>query len=260
MDPVKAMCEAYLGLCDIEMYPDHSYDITLPILDRFNDWISIKVNVSNTICRLSDNGYITSDLDLAGIAYSPNANSKFSSMIDTIISNLMCSYDQMTNEIYMECNKEDLGESMIYFMQCISHVDFLAYNTQGFISSNHIRFKFIVSNYFKQEVCTGFIENPAFKGRRGITHKFGFWMPSGRLVDTLPENNTDLKCALMYKWDDAREGNLKTDYPFYIIENFSRTGKSRERHKAIDEAMLDNDIVSIPWEDKSLVHRYLLDA
>ena len=260
MDPIQEMCNAYIGLCDVDMFPDGSYDITLPVLDRLNDWLSVRILASGRSCRISDCGYIMNDLDLAGISYVPDSNSKSSLVIDTIIRNLMCSYDPVSREIYMDCHKDDLGESLIYFLQCISHVDFLAYNTQGFVSSNHVRFKFIVSSYFRSEGFTDFDENPVFKGKRGITHKFGFWMRKSILVDTLPENNADMKCALMYKWDDAREGNLSTDYPFYIIENFSRTDRSREKQKDIDAAMRENNIVSIPWDDKQLVKRYLLGA
>lgn len=255
MNAVEEMCRSYMGLSDVRKIQEDDSIVILPVLDRFNDWMSVRISIADKTCRISDMGFVISDLADAGISYVPEGNTKFDAMIDTISRNLMCKYDNESKEFYAECTKDSLGDRMMYFLQAISHIDFLAYNTQGFVSSNHVYFRFKVASYFRSKGCDGFIESPVFKGGKGQKYTFGFSMQNKTLVDLLSENNTNYKYAIMYKWDDARRGDLRNyNNPLFVIENYEKN----DRHKDIDKAMDENMITRVPWSDKQLIDRYII--
>ena len=135
MNPVEEMCRSYLELAEVREVQKDDCIVTLPVLDRFNDWMSVRVSISSGICRISDMGFVADDLSSAGIGYVPGGNSRYDSMISLISSNTMCRFDEAKREFYAECNVADMGSRMMYFLQGISHLDFMAYNTQGFIPS-----------------------------------------------------------------------------------------------------------------------------
>ena len=255
MNAVEEMCRSYIGLSDIRKIQENDSVVILPVLDRLNDWMSVRVSIADKTCRISDMGFVINDLAVAGITYVPEGNTKFDAMIDTISRNLMCKYDNELKEFYVECTKDCLGNRMMYFLQAISHIDFLAYNTQGFVSSNHVYFRFTVASYFRSRGCNDFIESPAFKGGKGRKYSFSFQMQNNTLLDLLSENNANYKYAIMYKWDDARRGDLR-DYsnPLFVIENY----ENNDRHKDIDEAMDEDMITRLPWSDKRLIDRYVI--
>lgn len=255
MNAVEEMCKSYIGLSYIREIQKNDSIITLPVLDRLNDWLSIRVSIAGNTCRISDMGFVIDDLQAAGITYIPDGNAKFDVMIDTITRNLMCRYDENSNELYTECLKEKLGDTIMYFLQAISHIDFLAYNTQGFVSSNHVHFRFTVASYFRSRGCSDFRESPSFRGGKGRQYTFGFSMPNSTIVDLLSENIANNKYAIMYKWDDARKGELQNySNPLFVIENYEKS----DRHKDIDEAMDEDMITRLAWADKRLIDRYVI--
>ncbi len=254
INPIKELCDAYFNMSIVTSKRDGVYHVTLPILDRLNDWMSVRVEVANNRCRISDCGYVYQDLELAGITYIPGSDSKNSIIIDTIKNNLQCSFDNDISEFYLECSLDELGRKLLYFLQAISHIDFVAYGTQGFVSNNHVRFRFTVSSYFRSKDCV-YEEEPEYKGAKGFSHSFNYRMANGCIVDLLSENNLNYKYAIMYKWDDARAGELSSyDRSLYVLENYPRSVKL----KAIDEAMDNNDIIRFSWDDKSLIDRYIV--
>lgn len=255
MNPVEEMCRSYLELAEVREVQKDDCIVTLPVLDRFNDWMSVRVSISSGICRISDMGFVADDLSSAGIGYVPGGNSRYDSMISLISSNTMCRFDEAKREFYAECNVADMGSRMMYFLQGISHLDFMAYNTQGFITSSNIRFRFTVASYFRKRGCDGFTEAPVFKGDKGQRYSFGFQMPNSAIVDLLTENNANNKYAIIYKWNGARKGDLRFyGAPLYVIENYDRN----DRHKDIDEEMDEQMISRLPWSDKNLIDRYIL--
>ena len=255
MNPVGEICKAYFGLCEIRELQKNDTIVTFPVLDRFNDWMSVRISVAGDNCRISDMGFVFEDLDSAGITYTPDGKRKTDIMINTISSNLMCRYAEQDKEFYAECSLDKLGTTLLYFLQGISHLDFIAYNTQGFITSNHLHFRFSVASYFRSRGCEGYIEAPEFKGAGKLKYSFSFSMPNSALFDTLSENNANYKYAIMYKWNDVRKWDLLTyDSPLFVIENYAKN----DRHKDIDAVMDENMITRISWEDKNLIDRYVI--
>lgn len=257
MNPVEAMCNSYLRQSYVQRIDESSYEVTLPVLDRFNDWLSIKVSISGSRCRISDMGFVVDDLDLAGITYTPDGATRFDAMIDRISNNLMCRFNSDESEFFIECDLDEMGDKMLYFLQGISHMDFLAYNTQGFVSTGHVRFRFTVSSYFRSKGVDGVRDNPEFRGSRNRKVAFSFQMPNASIVDLLSENNANLRYAIMYKWDEAKKGDLRFHHsPLFVIENYETNDKYRD----ISEAMDESRISLLPWSDKKRIDRYLLGA
>lgn len=128
MDPIKELCNVIANVSTLSSKKNGVVHVTVPILDRFNDWMSVRIETENGKCRISDCGYVYQDLELAGITYIPNSASKSSIIIDTIKDNLQCSFDIALSEFYVECSSEEIGRKLLYFLQAISHIDFVAYS------------------------------------------------------------------------------------------------------------------------------------
>ena len=128
MDPIKELCDVITNVSTQTSKRVGIVHVTVPILDRLNDWISVRIETENGKCRISDCGYVYQDLELAGIIYIPNSDSESSILIDTIKNNLQCSFDIASSKFYVECSSEDIGRKLLYFLQAISHIDFVAYS------------------------------------------------------------------------------------------------------------------------------------
>lgn len=122
--------KSFSSLFLIEQESAQEVVLSLPYLDRYNDWISVKITEENDSYILSDCSFVFNDLLDAGINVDSGLSGKYSVIFQTICSNFGCKLNQDTKEIISESRKDSLVESIICFAQAVTSLDFLAYNTQ----------------------------------------------------------------------------------------------------------------------------------
>lgn len=259
MDVKADFFKSFDDICHVIELSDDEFLVTMPYLDRLNDWMTVKVMCSNAHIRFTDCGYVYSDLFDAGIIINKDLSNKYYTIFNEIIANFNCSFEDKTKEVFFDGTKEYFAENLMLFFQAISNLDFLAYQTQGFVTSRTIKFKFQVENYFTEKGCS-FIKNFEYQGQSGIKHAFDFKMHKGLFVDIMSENNIDSRLSLLYKWSDVQKAGLKSDYPFYAISNYKEGIRKADKFSMINETMSRMDIITIPWDKKDLIDRYIASA
>ena len=213
-------------------------EITTPFLDRHNDRLQIYVVRQNEGYRLTDDGYVLSDLAASGCSIeSPNRQR----MLRTILNGFgvreedgaLCANASIST---FPQKKHSLVQAM------------LAVNDMFLVARPH------VAQLFLEEVA-GFLEthevrftpSVEFTGKTGFVHKFDFAIPASkaspeRLVKAINNPNKESVTAALFAWTDTRDVRSRGSR-FYAVLNDRERPPSAE----IGAAMREYDVMPILW-------------
>lgn len=105
---------------------DNIYRITLPFLDRNNDYVDIYIlDKGNGLYTITDDGYTISDLKLGG--FDIGASAKRRSLLDFIVSSYGINRSEH-NELMVDCTENDLPVKKHMLAQCMVKVSDMAMN------------------------------------------------------------------------------------------------------------------------------------
>ena len=143
--------------------------ITSPFLDARNDYIQIYVRqISKETYRLTDGGYLISDLQSYGIELTPKRKELFEFTINSY--GIKYNYNKDENEIFIDTNIANIGRSKHKLIQCLITLnDFFNYTQQNVKEL----FFYDVYNIFKKSEVV-FNPNVNIAGSGGYYHRFDF--------------------------------------------------------------------------------------
>lgn len=226
-------------------------EITTPFLDRHNDRLQIyAIPLPNGEIKLTDDGYILSDLMLSGFDLSGSKKRK--QIFTTIINGYGVSLNNEFNELYVVTDLKDfprkkhmLIQSMMtvndMFMTVKSTVSSLFAEDVGlFLESNNIRFS----------------ENIFLAGKSGYNHNFNYLIPHfkhipERVIHTMNNPSKGTLSNIIFSWSDTREARNKQTYKsdLYVFIN--------DQEKDIDgniiNAFKNEEIVPVVWSKRNEV-------
>lgn len=207
-------------------------EITLPILDRNNDHIQIYVKefeneISDGVAihryLLTDDGYIISDLELAGCSLETEKRQEL--LLETINGLGVKLGDD--NELQVMATESDFSQKFNNLIQAMLAVDDLAY-----LSTSN------ATNIFISEIRTWLMNknvryspNVSLRGKNDIYYSFDILIPASA-DNTIPERivesfgNFDLKQAeaLAYRWGEVRQ--VRRNAKIYVIFNNKKISKT----------------------------------
>ena len=223
-------------------------EITVPFLDRNNDFITIYLlKQDNGQYVLSDGGVTISELEIIGMNFTKHRSK--------ILTEILNGYGVSINdhkELYIKTNKQRLPQNKNMLLQAIHSVnDMVMLNKQTVLS------------LFSEDVYTFFVENDIpvvrdakFSGKSGFDHKFDFTIAATRnnnekLINV--SNRLDLNTSKIYLLADL-EIKQKRTFDFVVIYNDEDYPASSQ---AID-ALREYETHIIPWSKRNNSIPYLL--
>ncbi|MDA0832957.1 MAG: DUF1829 domain-containing protein [Planctomycetota bacterium] len=213
-------------------------EITTPFLDRHNDHIQVFVTPTESGLRLTDDGYILSDLRSSGCEVDTPNRKK---ILESILNGFGVS--EVAGELALETSREKFPQKKHALLQAM-----LAVNDM-FMTSRHR-----VATLFLEDVATfldqneiRYSPNVEFTGKSGFIHKFDFLIPKSpkrpeRLVRAINHPSKDSVTSLLFNWTDIKDVRSQNSR-FYVVLNDAEKKVSPDLIKAFEEY----DINVIEW-------------
>ena len=221
--------------------------ITSPFLDARNDYIQIYVKkISEKIYRLTDGGYLVTDLQSYGIDLTPKRKELFEYTVNSY--GVKYNHDKNGSDVYVDTDIANIGRNKHKLIQCLITLnDFFNYTQQNV---KELFFYDVYDTFKKSEV----IFNPtvSIAGSGGYYHRFDFAVGMKnerpetliRLIAT-PSNKQNVG-AYIFSFIDIRQFNRK--FRAMIIY---KAGEKVNEHFL--QTCKKHDIETYSWENKEKI-------
>ena len=205
---------------NIEQYKinDNIFRLTLPFLDRNNDYIEIYIiaNDDNTY-TITDDGATINDLELNGFDFSTSDKRK--NILKSILSSHGVTQTD-TNELVVNCTTNDLPIKKHMLAQCMIKISDMFY-----LSRNNVQSVFLedVQKFF-DAYNVRYIDNICLTGKSKLTTHYDFAIARSknsaeRFIKVI--NNMDLNTArnIIFAWNDTKELRQQEAKLYTFIQN-----------------------------------------
>lgn len=222
---------------------DDIIEITSPFLDRHNDFLQIYAEIKGDNIRLTDDGYIISDLALSGcpVDNTPRRREIFQSILNGY--GVKRSHK---DELYVDATWDNFPQKKHLLLQAMMAVN-------DMFMTSHTN----VSTIFFEEVENFFIENGirytdsiSLTGKSGLTHKYdfvinGFRDTPDRLISTVNNPNTDRAKIEIFGWNEVKDTRRKPTSLYVFLND-----KNKEVASDIISAFNEYGIISVLWSKR----------
>ena len=212
---------------------DNIYRVTLPFLDRNNDYVDIYIlDKGNGLYTITDDGYTISDLKLGG--FDIGASDKRKSLLDFIVSSYGISRSEH-NELMVDCTETELSVKKHMLAQCMIKVSDMFYLSKANVQS--IFLDDVQSFFDKNDIR--YVNNIGIIGKSKLTTHYDFAIARSkkspeRLIKVV--NNMDLNAArnIIFSWNDIKDMRQEGTKLYTIIQDTDKK-ISEDAIKAIQE-------------------------
>lgn len=246
---MKAKCEklvdAYLkwlknriSVADV----DGICEITTPFLDRYNDRLQIYVESVGNGFRLTDDGYIFSNLESSGLVIQ---TPKRLEMLRVVLNGF--GVHENDGELFVNCSTSEFPQKKHSLVQAMLAVDDMFMTAQPHVVQLFLQ---DVEDYLEENEVR-FSPNVGFSGKSGFVHKFDFVIPSSkrapeRLIRAINRPGRDTATSLLFSWTDTKD-QRRRDSRFYVVLNDTE----REVSSDLIDAFKHYDVEPIPWSSRA---------
>lgn len=201
----------------IEQYQisDNIYRITFPYLNRNNDCTEIFIKIDGDKYIITDDGETISELELS------NFNLFSSQRRKDIFNQILLSHGvkkSESNELFIECSKDELPQKKHMLSQCMIKVSDLFYTAKNTVQSLFIE----DVQVYLDEKDIRYTPDVSFPGISGLTTNYDFAIPKSkqapeRIIKVVNNIDQQLANSILFLWNDtsqARKDHLSTLYVF----------------------------------------------
>lgn len=223
---------------------DNTYRITLPFLDRNNDYVDIYIlDKGNGLYTITDDGYTISDLKLGG--FDIGASAKRRSLLDFIVSSYGINRSEY-NELMVDCTENDLPVKKHMLAQCMVKVSDMFY-----LSRSNVQSIFLddVQNFFDKNDIR-YVNNICLIGKSKLATHYDFAVARSkrspeRLIKVV--NNMDLNAArnIIFSWNDTKDMRQQGTKLYTFIQDTDKK-ISEDAIRAIQEYGINTAL----WTEK----------
>lgn len=231
---------------------DGVYRITLPFLDRNNDYIEIYITKeSDNIYRLTDDGETIEELTFSGLEL-------FKSKRRTAIFNGIIASHGINksdkNELYTTCTKEDLPQKKHMLSQCMIKVSDLFYTVRQNIQSLFIE---DVQAYLDDNDIR-YIPSISFVGKSQLTTNYDFGIAKSknapeRIIKVVNNLDRSKSESTIFLWDDTKEMRKSSDSQLYVFVH----DKDKKVQTSAVTALKQYGIKVVLWSNREKYTREL---
>lgn len=216
-------------------------EITTPFLDRHNDKLQIYVQQTEKGLRLTDDGYILSDLEMSGCSIKTAQRRQ---LLQVMLAGF--GVQERGGELLVESSMEEFPRKKHALIQAM-----IAVNDMFLTARKNVTSLFYEDvSRFLDEHEVRFSPNVEFAGKSGYHHRFDFVIPHSRsmperVVRAINHPTRDQASAFLFAWTDTKEvrpANSKA----YAILNDQHESLKREIINAFDHY----DVKTIPWSQR----------
>ena len=221
---------------------DDVVELTVPFVDRHNDYLQIYISKKDNEFILSDDGYTINDLKLSGLDIdTPNRRITLS----TVLNGFNTALEK--DAIITRCDSSNLAFKKHSIIQAM-----LAVNDMYVISRPN------VMAYFHEDVESFLNYNDirnvpkiSLAGKSGFIHSFDFGIPKSkespeRFLKVSNSPNKDFAKSTIFGWNDTKN-TRGTDTKLYAFLNDIDSNVSSD----VIEALKNYDIVPLFWSKKN---------
>ncbi len=220
---------------------DDWVEITTPHLDRHNDALQIYARVEKNGYRLSDGGYIVSDLELSGCTLdSPKRKQLLGMVLNGFGVHLV------GDKLEVTASRDNFAFRKHSLVQAM-----LAVNDMFYLATPTIASIFIedIASWLEVKEIR-YTPSVKFTGKSGYDHVFDFVIPKSRvqperIVKAINHPNRDNAEALAFAWLDTREVRSPESELFAILNDTERTPSG-----AVIEALQNYFIFPVLWSQR----------
>ncbi len=229
----KSLVDAYLAwLRDKIRVADINgvCEITTPFLDRHNDRLQIYVQRKGDHLRLTDDGYIISDLESCGCQLH---RGRREALLKTILNGF--GVGEEDGELVADSTERDFPKKKHALLQAM-----LAVNDMFMTARQQVAYFFLEDvERFLAEHQVRFSPKIEFTGRSGFLHKYDFLIPPSttqpeRILRAINTPNRGYAEAMIFSWTDTRDvrpANSKA----YAVLNDTESEPSSEVLSALSQ-------------------------
>ncbi|HEY2422212.1 MAG TPA: DUF1828 domain-containing protein [Neobacillus sp.] len=226
-------------------------EITTPFLDRHNDRLQIyAVPLENGNIKLTDDGYILTDLQMTGVEL--NSSAKRKQLFRTIINGYGVSFNSDSDELYVIADTSNFPTKKHMLLQAMMTVNDMFMTTKSTVTSLFTEDVgvFLESN----NIC--FSENIILGGKSGYNHHYHYLVPHfknilERVIHTMNVPSKGTLSNIIFSWSDTREARIKQTYntEMYVFIN----DQEKEVDKNILNAFNIEEIKPVLWSKRESV-------
>ncbi|KPV43183.1 DUF1829 domain-containing protein [Alicyclobacillus ferrooxydans] len=221
----------------------NAVEITTPLIDRHNDFLQIYAIKNGNSLRLTDNGYILSDLEMSGIDVKSSPRRR--EMLTVILNRHGVSLT-VDDELCIDATFETFPQHKHMLLQAM-----LAINDMFMTSRSNVVGLFLedVENYFVEKEVI-YVQNVNFTGKSGLSHSYDFVLPKTkskpeRVVQTFNNPSRQNAEVLLFSWNDTRS-TRKSDSVLYAILNDA----DRKVNADVISALKQYEVETILWSQR----------
>jgi hypothetical protein len=218
--------------------------ITTPFMDSNNDHLQIYAipNGSDSL-RLTDDGYIISDLLMSGVDL--KGQHRFG-LLNQIIRGYGINLSD-EDELFVEATIDNYPQKKHMLLQAMMSVSDMFLTTKSIVQNLFI--EDVESFLIKNDVS--FISDVNFNGRSGFTHKFDFVIPRSkvqpeRIIKTLNNPSKDSSSSILFSWNDTKETRKPDTQLFAFLNDTEKT-----INKEVLSAFKEYQVKPILWSEKN---------
>jgi len=192
--------------------------IVTPFLDRHNDHLEIYVTRTQEGFRLSDDGYVLSDLELSGWAPSTPVRT---ALLEVVTKGFGVS--TQGGELVVEARPDDLAQKKHCLIQAM-----LAVNDLFATSERRVVALFAedVARFLREHEVR-FTQDIKLTGKSGFDHHFDFVIPRSarapeRLIRAVRAPDRERIAMVMFQWNDTREARRPESKLYAFLDDTDR--------------------------------------
>jgi hypothetical protein len=230
-------------------------EITTPFLDRHNDRLQIfAIPQKNGEIKLTDDGYIISDLQLSGFELSRSKRRK--QIFNTIINGYGVSLNTEYNELFVTTDTKDFPRKKHMLLQAMMTVNDMFMTSKSTVSS---LFAEDVGSFLEANNIR-YTENIFFSGKSGYNHNFNFVISPfkeipERVIHTMNIPSKGNLSKIVFSWSDTKETRIRKSHnsDLYVFIN----DQEKDVDSNLISALTNEEIYPVLWSDKDSVVQVL---
>ncbi|MDO5845396.1 MAG: DUF1828 domain-containing protein [Methanocorpusculum sp.] len=202
----------------------YAVELTLPILDRDNDYLQLYLKEDKPdVYLLTDAGYTISNLELSGCSLTTEKRRQL--LMEAVTGFGITVSDE--DDLQTTANDEDFPQKLNNLIQAVLAVDDIAYLTSSNVTT-------IFINEIKAWLARNKVRyspNVSLMGKNKIYYSFDILIPASpeagkpeRIIESFGNFDRKQAEALAYRWNEVRY--VRDTAQLYVIYNNSRVSKS----------------------------------
>lgn len=226
-------------------------EITTPFVDMHNDYIQLYfTKEKNGKYKLSDDGYIISELSILGVDI--NTARKRKEYFNNTLKIFGVSFDDQTDELYVIFDSiEEYPKKQHNLLQCITRISDMLLTARNTVAKIFLD---EVSSYFEEQNVL-FTPNLGFIGKTGNQQTFDFVIPhtkkkKEKLIQTVNSPTADNYTATLFSFIDVQE--VRPNSEFIVIANDMNTPIADK----FSSSLASYNVATLAWSKK---HKWIND-